>query len=91
MEFINNLFNNSKFVYTVSFLLALYISFIQNRLSQREIKLFYNKYLRVVYLIIILFVLQKSNIIGMLLVIVYLTMSSSLISEEFYVKEKFVF
>jgi hypothetical protein len=91
MEFINNLFNNPKFVYSVGFLLALYISFIQNRLSQREIKLFYNKYLRVIYLIIIIFILQKSNIIGMLLVIVYLTMSSSLISEQFYVKEKFVF
>ena len=89
MEVIDNLLKNTKIVYFVCFLLAIYISFIQNRLTENQLKFFHNDYIRIIYLFVIIFVFNKNNIIGTLLVITYLTMSSSLISEDFYVKENF--
>ena len=90
MEVIDNFFSNKRFVYFICFILAIYISFIQNRLTSNQLKLFNNDYIRIIYLFIIIFVFNKNNIIGILLLITYLTMSSSLISEDFYVKEKFI-
>lgn len=90
MEVINNLFSNKKFVYFICFILAIYISFIQNRLTNNQLRLFKNDYIRIIYLFVIIFVFNKNNIIGILLLITYLTMSSSLVSEDFYVKEKFI-
>ena len=89
MEIINNLLKNKKIVYFICFLLAIYISFIQSRLTDNQLRFFHNDYIRIIYLFIIIFVFNKNSIIGTLLVITYLTMSSSLISEDFYVTEKF--
>ena len=89
MEAINNFFENKKCVYFICFTIAIYISFIQNRLTENQLKLFKNDYIRIIYLFIIIFVFTKNNIIGVLLLITYLTMSSSLVSEDFYVKEQF--
>ena len=90
MEIIDNLLKNNKIVYFICFLLAIYISFIQSRLTDNQIKFFHNDYIRIIYLFIIIFIFNKNSIIGTLLVITYLTMSSSLISEDFYVTEKFL-
>ena len=81
--------NNQKVVYFICFLLAIYISFIQNRLTEKQMKFFNNNYIRILYLFIIILVFSQNNIIGILLVITYLTMYSSLLSEDFYVKENF--
>ena len=89
MEIIDNLLKNKKIVYFICFLLAIYISFIQSRLTDNQLKFFHNDFIRIIYLFIIIFVFNKNSIIGTLLVITYLTMSSSLISEDFYVTEKF--
>merc|ERR1711907_879847 len=84
MEIINNLLKNNKIVYFICFLLAIYISFIQSRLTDNQLKFFHNDYVRIIYLFIIIFVFNKNSIIGILLVITYLTMSSSLIAEDFF-------
>jgi hypothetical protein len=89
MEVIDTFLNNSKIVYFICFLLAIYISFIQNRLTENQVKFFQNDYVRIIYLFIIIFIFTKNNIIGVLLTITYLTMSSSMISEDFYVSENF--
>ena len=89
MKVIDNILNNSQFFYLICFLLAIYISFIQNRLTENQIRFFQNDYVRIIYLFIIVFIFIKNNTIGVLLTITYLTMSSSLISEDFYVKENF--
>ena len=89
MEILDNLLKNDKIVYFICFLLAIYIAFIQSRLTDNQLKFFHNDYIRIIYLFIIIFVFNKNSIIGTLLVITYLTMSSSLISEDFYVTEKF--
>lgn len=89
METINFLFKDTRIVYFICFMLAIYISFIQSRLNSNQLKLFKNDYIRIIYVFIIIFIFNKNNIIGLLLTIAYLTMSSSLISEDFFVKENF--
>ena len=84
LTMIDNLFNNYQFIYSLSFLIAIYISFIQNRLTTTQLKLFYSPLLRIIYIFIIVLIFQKSHILGILLTIAYLSLSSSLSAEQFY-------
>ena len=68
------------FKYLLIFFLAIYISFIQNRIVSNN-TLFKNVYIKIISLLIIIFISQNNKILGLLLSILYILNIVSLNTE----------